>query len=431
MRDRNVSPAIGAHRWTRRARFLNRPRLTAISQHLRRFVYRARGQVLAGFPFQFPQRAIDPDLALLRQRGRRVSLTALPAWAKPIAFLCMFFGWPVRAVHHSWQVAARDAGKPDMPSRGQSFRRLLRLALLYSVPPDEAQVYGFHHSPPVRLEGWTFNTDFPWLCSALTPRSVRELAGDKLAFDRFAKNAGLPVPEILAVVPGEIRDAPPESDLVLKPRRGAGGVQISRWVFADGRYRYGAGDLPLKAQNRGPLAWPDLLAEIRSWQPGPEMLVQTAIRDPFGRAPEALAPSLRLITLAGRASEPRVALAAIQWPLAGGAISQSGTWREISVATGTIHNRWVRGLGPLPDGWNEARLRSGLANHWEQAATLAIAAHSALPERTPIIAWDMVAGPDGMKVLEANISQTLFFFQLARGGTAVQDLLPELVEWLR
>jgi hypothetical protein len=65
---------------------------------------------------------------------------------------------------------------------------------------------------------------------------------------------------------------------------------------------------------------------------------------------------------------------------------------------------------------------------WDGVVRAVTAAHAAFPGRAALIGWDVTLTDDGPVLLEANISLSFFFFQMATARPATVGRLGPLIE---
>lgn len=358
----------------------------------------------------------------LRRRARLSRVRLLPVWARPVAIAIMALCWPYRSLRETIMVTRKDPGH----RRWRDVLAAWRAALRHNLPPVEYFNYGLHRPGMAPPQAWLLSNEFPPLCRELASRPAQIMADDKLLFAREAAARGLPVVPVLAAYggPGETRpfaDGPPPMDLIVKPRTAAGGWQVCRWRWTeDGHFRDGGGDIT------EPLA--EHLAGL-----GPEaapMIVQPALRPHPGLSGTAAPPVARCITVAAPDGPARLALAMAHWPPAAGIISNGGAGRVLDVQTGRILDLGSALMPALPTPTGAEPAPDILEPDWPRLIEMLGRGHETLFAGAPLIGWDVVLSDAGPRILEANISVSMFLFQMALQRPASEAILPEFGQWL-
>jgi len=239
---------------------------------------------------------------------------------------------------------------------------------------------------------------------------------DKVAFTAACRDAGLPVPPILAVArKGRWDIDPPEEafagDLFVKPVRGRGAVATRSYRRLDnGRYRSADGAVTTRAA---------LLARIAAEsEHRPLMLMRK-----FANHPEIADLALqslitfRVFTCHDAAGEPVVTHAMLR------TLSKlEPEWRteeEFAAAIDLGSGRLQAMCGDAnmaPDAWWDRHPKTGapvsgrVIAHWPDLAALAIRAHRTFSGRM-IVGWDLALTPEGPMVIEGNSDPDTHFLQ--------------------
>jgi hypothetical protein len=303
---------------------------------------------------------------------------------------------------------------------GFTFEEALEQGLLDPAMPEET-VDGHAPRHVAMLAQATINA------AALEP-----LTTEKVVFYRYCAALGLPVPELLAIVPREtpgwgtgdriLADADDFADhllslgrdVVVKPSGGGQGVGVR--VLRRER------DALVDAGTGAPVDLAALWRELRDDTEFDCFLVQERMRnhpDLTSLVPATALHTMRLVTLVPRSGgAPRVSQSSIRLGIGGGVTDNFAHGRtgngycEIDPETGRLGPlRRARGDGcgfvdspSLPDG---TRIEGLPMPMWDEALALAVRATSHfLPVRS--IGWDIAITDRGPVLIEANRMWTPF-----------------------
>ena len=236
------------------------------------------------------------------------------------------------------------------------------------------------------------------------------LANDKLALTRQLECKGLPVVKIETVVGrGEVPDlstAPwtgPEK-LLVKPRRGSHAAGLfSVRPLPGGRFSVSGGS-PIDAAALAQLVaaaakWDDLLvqpfirpsADTRDLSPqAPAVIRAFTMREKPGRRASVASAFLKVLSPARDTPDMGTVETLPVVPIA----LETGMLEQ-----GILFEEPRKRVSRLP--WSDTPLCGLVLPTWPQVREMVICASAVLPD-TPVIGWDVLLGPQGPLILEAN-----------------------------
>jgi len=271
-------------------------------------------------------------------------------------------------------------------------------ALRWNLPPVDYLGYRLFEPGRPGPGHWLHSADAHVHFSAIASPEVRALAADKLAFNRFAEEHGAPVVPILAALgPGGkdlALEAPlPPVDLLVKPRRGFGGVGHTVWHW-DGD-RHSAREAGIESDLAG---W--LEAEAQS----SDIIVQPVAQPPsqLGHIEPDKVPVVMIITVAAPNGDRAVAYAVLnlRFILNG---APKGHGRVIDIASGDVQPPAPGQLRPLWAPAVESVDLGGLSIlGWTGILAEIDRLHAAMPGRAPVLKWDVLLTDAGPRILEVN-----------------------------
>ncbi len=354
----------------------------------------------------------SPRLRLFQRVAARGFWKRLPAVYRPPAIVVARLLWlaacPVWTVLEWRKAGARIADARAALWAGWTIGTHPRDTILYRLMTgdDPARVRLVQELPGVAQS--------ILLLLALGDPSEIALASDKLECAERLARLGFPIAPILAVVTSgqaPLLDRAPwngPNKLLVKPRHGG----VAQGLFSV-CYR---GSGLFSVRDRIVMNGTELARQMAVAARRDSLLVQSYI----GPSPATLdlcrdAPAIvRLFTMRRAPGESAFVVSAMLKVLPPGMDAPQGIdellLMPIDVETGTLEDgillsrpreRWSR----TP--WNNAPVRGRPAPGWTAIRDMAIGASEILPG-TPVIGWDILLGPDGPVILEANTSISLF-----------------------
>jgi hypothetical protein len=312
-------------------------------------------------------------------------------------------------------------------------RRLLFDCLASGAQPNEAFIWRrFFAQTPHPLPGRAAGR----LLSRIGNKEQHQSLSDKQGTAEALARAGLPVPELLEIIPrGQAPDPTAAAwsqpgQLFVKPRRGSaarGAMAID--VLAPDRYRIANGPLInanlLQKQLSGACPEDDLMVQTR-------LQVAPAMED---LAAAGAAPVLRLTAARnpGEAAFLHSALLSVDVP---GESPRNFIRGKILAPIDLNSGRMERGLWFLNPGerycelpWNQAPLVSRRLPDFERAAEITLRATALFPSLA-IVNWDLIVTPSGPVVLEGNTCGDWILTNLPCAlGLETVPLTPLLDRW--
>lgn len=374
-----------------------------------------RHKLVSRLPYdgQGLRRPDDARLADLREWAARLYRQGIPPWLRPLMPLSrLAFG--LVTVQRT-RAFARRAGLD-----GRESRRLVMDCLASGAQPVEAfawrACFSSRHPLPVRAAGL--------LLWNLGDPAAHRLLLDKQATGAMLHRAGLATPAILAVVE---RGGAPDPSLPLWTRPGVLFIKPRRGAGARGSYTATIGDKGLGAALARHIAFlasdDDLVVQDRI-AAAPELAELAINRRP---------PVLRIATARAVGGKPFVhsASLSIQVPRENPRDFLRGQLRApIDLASGQLGaglslRESGRRFECLP--WNDAALAGRRLEAWPAAAAMVLRAMELVPN-LPLVAWDVIPGPEGPVILEGNTGGDWILTCLGAGDT---DLVGLLEEWQR
>ena len=298
-----------------------------------------------------------------------------------------------------------------MPSTWRAFTT----ALAYRATPTEVVAFGIAgaDADARHRAGWLFAADSMALLRALTPPEVRAVVRDKQGFAHLCTNAGVRTPVTLAHCTSGAEIAAALGDL----RDG----QIV--VFKGRSASSGAGMSAVRARDGGFETWPVAGAVLSTTEaarlggailgtPDAAVLVQTCVEahPDLAAAANPAPPVIRAYTGRARGGTAEVLGAMLHRPRRDALLSSGGTVARIDPVTGRAGNA----LGAVidPAGVYADPLLDGLIiPNWAETCAQIRAVHDGLAGDAPMLSWDIIAGPDGPVILEANVIVMLYHEQ--------------------
>jgi len=331
--------------------------------------------------------------------------------------------------------------------------RILLAKALSGLSAFEYGLYGLHDKPLLSVTDYLTKKQTTALFDRVNLAEHRPLVDDKLLFHRRCQRAGLPTPDILAILSvhgiGDgsekvFRDFPavmkyfvggPRIDLILKPRRDSLGTGIRFVSLRDG----GAFDL-----QGGALEVERFTNELAVDMQRDDYLVQ-----PF------LSPHPEIASLgAGRAlgtlrvltfldgEDVHILYAFLRIPAEGNVHDNFGagangnliagvdpTNGRLSVAFGRAKSSPSRLLQRYEcNPSTGARIEGVPIPHWKEVEGL-ISRSAIQFSELPCLAWDVAVTPDGPILIEANANADIIGAQVCCGGGAKTLLAPVIARY--
>jgi hypothetical protein len=285
----------------------------------------------------------------------------------------------------------------------------------------EAYGYGLFDPalPEDRRSGFVSKHENTAVQRLLNGEDSPPLVSDKVAFGLYCRAAGIPAPDLLAIVhaqgDGWAADGPvlrDESDwraavdafpagFVVKPADGYGGRGV-RVLSRDGHRL-------VTPEGRG-LDAGELWRELRADRDHATFIVQERLRNhpeiaALGGTDETL-HTLRLVTLVRRDGGAELLWAGIKLGVSGSGVDniQKGTTGNLSrvvEADGTVGATIDRRTEAPGWNWDEPSGPPVRIPRWDDAVALVCDAALAFPGMRTL-GWDVAVAPDGPRVIEAN-----------------------------
>ena len=367
----------------------------------------------AGLPWFWPARPVGQHAMVEARRMVRWDFGRdHHPLSRKLAQVLVTMTWPIAVLQNLWLVRQWFGPREALLKRAPG---ALWAAIRHNILPSE--YYEYELWQPDRrknIDNYLFNNEAARLFKVLNQRSEIDPIVDKLAFYELCKTLGIPTPEVLAAFApnGKLIDfrfsLPPQHDLFVKPRTGAGG-------FGAERFRW---DGVLFQSNRGSRLRPEDLGgylENRARTENLTLLVQPVLSnhpDLRSGSNEALATA-RLVTGRSIHGEVTPIFCYILFGLPNEITAQSNCATLIDVANGQLIPR------PPQDspvyryrqfGSNDACILSD----WDAALRHVKAAHNACFNFV-FIGWDVAFTPDGAMILEGNTNWSAGTYQTLRG----------------
>ncbi|MCZ6783551.1 MAG: hypothetical protein O7G30_09600 [Proteobacteria bacterium] len=355
-----------------------------------------------------------------------------------LRLLARVAGWPVRALVLTWNrtrtigpAVRRRTGKPLWRQAFEQYG----LALRHSIPPKayyHLRLYESDHRS--RAGEYLLRFEREALFEFLNEGRKTKRVSNKLLFWERCRERGLPTAPVWRVIrDGAVvrsddgRDSLPRADLVLKPARGCGGREISRWDHRGGdAYRNVVSGVDLSGDA--------LLERLYGRSRGRDWLVQPRLLN----HPELVDLStgalctVRVGTCLDEAGRPEVYAAAFRMPVRSPVVDnfhKGGLASPVDLKTGE--------LGPaiaLKDtgDWHVAHPASGarIAGRrlplWTDVLELVSRAHRVFRQAV-VIGWDVGILADGPVLVEANVGPDVNVFQRCTGEPLGSARFGELV----
>ena len=397
----------------------------------------------SGFPWA-PRAERSGSVAATRRRqfARRRLLTVFPRALRLPAAVGMALCWPLASLLEARRVAFYAL--PGAISGRSRVRLALDAwlhALRHNICPTEYIAYrlfdGGDHPP----EAWLSEVESGSLTVALAERPVIALAQDKHAFRGFCEGLGIAAVPTLALYSGGraaepfAGGGPPERDLVVKPRNGACARGLEPWRHEAGGYRRMTDAEGYLVSNGQRLSGEAFAAHVAALSDaGDEMLVQPRlVPHPLLSALSGQGmPAIRVITGMWPDGAVEIVCALFQRPDPNGFASQAGTYGLVDCDTGRIEEPTPAQCEPVFRLVTADPALSGLVlPDWGVVVGALTKAHAGFPGRAPLIGWDVALTDGGPVLLEANISLSFYFFQMATARPATESRLGPLIEaWI-
>jgi hypothetical protein len=332
-----------------------------------------------------------------------------------LAQLLVTVTWLPSVLHSLWQV--RDWFGP---SEAVLMRvpGALWAAIRNNILPSEYYMYQlWQRDRRMNIDNYLYGNESPRLFKVLNQQSQVDPIRDKLAFSELCKTHGIATPEVLAVFsPTGLVDfrlgLPPEHNLFVKARTGAGGQGTERFQW----------DCSLFHSNRGCRLRPEDLGGYlgnRARNENLTLLVQPALLnhpDICSEPNEALATA-RLVT--GRSTDGEVTpiFCYILWGLANKITAHSNCVTLVDVTNGQLMPAPLQGspgMSIYQSIYQYRRCNTCRLPDWSAAVRHVKAAHKACVNFV-FIGWDVAFTPDGAMVLEGNSNWSPETYQMLQG----------------
>lgn len=343
-------------------------------------------------------------------------------------------------------------------SRGQQplvLGRILLTKMLSGLSAFEYGLYGLHAKPLGEVRDYLTKKQTTTLFNRVNPVGQRPKVDDKLLFHRLCRTAGIPTPDILAVlstdgtVDGNEVVLPDFSaliryfasdarrDVILKPRRDSLGTGVRFVSLRAGR----AFDLNDQLIDTDTFAR-ELSADMQRDQ----YLVQPFVRPHSQMATLSAGKALGTLRILAfsEGSEVRILYALLRIPAAGNVHDNfsSGNNGNLIAAvdpkTGRLGRAWGRSKNSSsrlldafacnPD--NGAQIEGVQVPMWETIQGLLARAAAAFSD-LPCMGWDLAVTEDRVLVIEANANADIIGAQVCCGAGARSLLRPVYARYAR
>lgn len=416
--------------------------LTRIKNGIKRSVGRARWERVRMRWWQFQRalavdhsalrlpwfsRSSSPDLRRLHDLALAVDWQYAPHLEARIGLWMASLAWPVVSSRHILQqfsknaaVAARSHGV----SRTRQLRDLLYFANRHNIPPSSYYWYRmFEPSKARRADAWIHHFEICNLLPALNHDREADRLGDKDRFHDEASRHGLPVAPVIAVfqdgrvlldgtavTADELRV--PACDLVLKAADLNSGARFERWSYVNQQWTRD-GETKTRAE---------LLQHcLRRSEERTHVLQERLFNHPqlAGVAGNGLC-TVRMVTYQPASGPAACLMATLRMPTGSAMvdnINAGGLAAPVDLDTGVAGRAYSK---DMTAGGHDVHPTSGapIAGFrlpcWTDVVALSNRAQDAFAWM-PFIGWDVVIGPSGPFLLEANPVWSADVLQIPHG----------------
>jgi len=365
------------------------------------------------------------EMAQFRALANRARFRGKPAVLRSLYSGILILYSPFRAFYLSLQHTSRVGQRIQRLAGISCFRQFCEqyyLVLIEQIPPRS--YYQFQLYDPERWaqrSGYLHDGEAQAIFRVLNGFASNPVINDKHQFALFCEKAGLPVPETIAVYPGnhfKHAVAFPPGDLFVKPLHGCRGEGAEYWTWnEDGTYCYKSFCCDADALH-------DRLNESGSKR---ALLVQSVLsnHEDLARLSNGFLVTLRLVTARNLEGEIELLFALCQIPVGLQSISHKGLSAPVSLQAGCLQApfSWRPGDSVSELAASDQLIKGSQIPYWQATRDLVCRAHALLGGYFSL-GWDVAITADGPVLLEANEGWEVTMVQKVYGPAGSSVLKP-------